>query len=95
MGNGNNGTSGSASPAWYIILGIVLGLVLLLFLIGLGCFLCKDRILPEKYRSKFGNNIHNLNDSYEPIVRRSDMSGSTGGDDDSQTHRYGHRCKFL
>jgi len=49
---------------------------------GLGCFLCKDRLLTEKCLSIFRNNIHNLNDSYEPIIRRSEMSTSTGGVDD-------------
>lgn len=72
-------------------------MILLLFLIGLGCFLCKDRLLPEKYRSKFRNNLHNLNDSYEPIIRHSEMSTSTGGvdDQDNQILHFGRHCKLY
>lgn len=62
-------------------MGIVLGLVLLIALIILSIFLCKDKLFSEKCRSKFfhnpnndNNNNNNLNNSYEPIIRRSQLS---------------------
>lgn len=69
-GSGGSGgaisTKSSGSPSWYIILGIVLGFLLLIFLILLGCFLCKDHLLPERCRSRFFKN--NLNNTYEPFI---------------------------
>jgi hypothetical protein len=72
-----NTSKTSSSPSWYIILGIVLGLVLILFLIIFGIFLCKDRLLPEKCRSKLRNNDTNPDNSYEPISRHSELSSQT------------------
>jgi hypothetical protein len=55
----------------------------MIFLIALGIFLCKDRLLPGKCRSKLLNNNNNPNKSYEPMKgRRLSMSTSTGGVDD-------------
>ncbi|CAF4082907.1 unnamed protein product [Rotaria sp. Silwood2] len=76
-GNGGTNTDGSSkstSPSWYIILGIVLGLALILFLIVLGGYLCKDRLFPQNYHSKLSNNGNN---SYETIIRNSEVSSQT------------------
>jgi len=61
----------SSSPAWYIILGIVLGLLLMITLITYGCCLCNQRYLPEKCRSRFFKNT-----SYEPFIRPSEDDGA-------------------
>ncbi|CAF0792880.1 unnamed protein product [Rotaria sordida] len=73
-GTNTDGSSRSTSPSWYIILGIVLGVALILFFIVLGGYLCKDRLFPQKYHSKLSLN------GLKP--RRASMSTSTCGVDD-------------
>ncbi|CAF4759891.1 unnamed protein product [Rotaria socialis] len=57
--SGNSGTNGSSSlssPAWYIILGVVLGLALIVFLLVIAGYIYRDRLFPLKYGSKLSNN---------------------------------------
>ncbi|CAF5122362.1 unnamed protein product, partial [Rotaria sp. Silwood1] len=76
-GTNTNGSSNSTSPSWYIILGIVLGLALILFLIVLGGYLYKDRLFPQKYHSKLSDSSNNPNNPYETIIRNSQASSQT------------------
>jgi hypothetical protein len=68
--------SSSISLSWYIILGVVLGLVVILAIIISICYLCRDKFLPKKYRSKFLKHVRtngiNPNDSYQSIIRNSE-----------------------
>ena len=75
--NGNSNYS-STPVSWYIILGVVLGLVVVLAVLITICYLCRDKILPKRYRSKLLNHVRtdgtNANNSYEPIIRNSEIS---------------------
>jgi hypothetical protein len=77
-GSNESSNRSSTSVSWYIILGVVLGLVVILAVIIAICCLCRDKLLPKKYRSKFLNHVradgNNPNNSYEPIIRNSEIS---------------------
>jgi hypothetical protein len=66
----------SVSSSWYIILGVVLGLVAVLAIIISICYLFRAKFFPGKYRPKFLNHVridgNNPNNSYEPIIRNSE-----------------------
>lgn len=70
--------SSSTSVSWYIILGVVLGLAVVLAIIVTVCYLFRDKLIPKKFRSKFLNHVRtdgdNPNNSYEPIIRNSEVS---------------------
>ena len=77
-GSTESSNHSSTSVSWYIILGVVLGLAVVLAVIVTVCYLCRDKLIPKKFRSKFLNHVRtdgdNPNNSYEPIIRNSEVS---------------------
>lgn len=64
------------SSSWYIILGVVLGLVAVVGIIIGVCYFFREKCFPKKYRPKFLNNVRingkNSNNSYDSIIRNSE-----------------------
>ena len=70
--------SSSIASSWYIILGVVLGLALLVgVIIGVSYFL-REKCCGKRYRSKLRDHIgidgNNVNNSYEQMARHSETS---------------------
>ncbi|CAF1402845.1 unnamed protein product [Adineta ricciae] len=71
----NHSDSSSTSVAWYIILGVILGIVVLLAAIIAVCYLCRHRLCPQKYHSKkLTHTRTNANGIYEFMTRTSMIS---------------------
>lgn len=64
------------SSSWYIILGVVLGLVAVVGIILILCYIFREKCFPKKFRPKFLNDVringNTPNNSYESIIRNSE-----------------------